>query len=93
MTELKESAYRYVNLALFLFAACCNSIAPQAFVAIAPYTSKLYGVSALEVNMNSMMYSIMFPLVIFPSNFIIEKYGLKVGTLLGMCVFTQGRCF
>lgn len=83
MTELRESAYRYVNLFLFILAGCCNSVAPQAFVAIAPTTSKLYGVSELEVNANSMLYSFMFPFVIFPSNYIIEKYGLKVGSLMG----------
>ena len=93
MTILRESPYRYVNLILFMSASLVNSVAPSAFTAIAPITSELYGVSVLLVNMNNMIYAIMFPLMVFPSNYIIEKYGLKVGTLFGTLIFIQEKCF
>lgn len=72
-----------MNLVLFILAGFCNAVATQAFGAIGPLTRNLYQVSELEVNIVSMCYSIMYPLVIFPSNYIIETYGLKIGTLLG----------
>jgi fucose permease len=66
-----------------MLAGFCNSVATQAFSAIGPGTKNLYGVSELEVNIVTMCFSIMYPFVLFPSNYIIEKFGLKVGTLTG----------
>lgn len=43
--------------------------------------------------MNGLLYSIMYPIVMFPSNFIIEKYGLKIGMLTGKFVIILGEMF
>lgn len=72
-----------MNLVLFILAGFCNSVATQAFSAIGPITRDLYQVSILQVNINSMTNAIMYPFVLFPTNYIIETYGLKVGTLTG----------
>lgn len=85
--EVKPSRYRYINLILFMFAGFCNSIATQAFGAIGPITRDLYQVSELEVNIVSMCNSILYPFILFPSNYVVETFGLKIGTLAGIdCV-------
>lgn len=71
LREVKPSRYRYINLVLFVLAGLCNSVSTQAFSAIAPITHNLYKVSELEVNLVTMTNSIMYPLVLFPTNYII----------------------
>ena len=39
--------------------------------------------SAFEVNMVSLAYMIVYPLVNFPANLIIDDYGLRLGMIIG----------
>lgn len=50
----------------------------------------VYGVSSFEVNMCSIIYMIAFIIVVFPANYILDKYGLKVGVLLGSAFTLAG---
>jgi hypothetical protein len=65
----------------------------QAFSAIGPTTRDLYGVSELEVNINSMINAVIYPFVLFPTNYILEVYGIKMGTLLGSyLMILEAKC-
>ena len=93
MKEIKEDRYRYVNLVLFIMAGCCNNIPPNAFTAVGPTIQEVYHLQELSVNSNNLIYPIMYLILIFPVNYILEVYGLKVGTVIGNKYFIKGEFF
>lgn len=78
---------------LFVLAGCCNNIPPNAFTAVAPTISRVYDIDEIYVNSNNMIYPIMYVIMIFPVNYILETYGLKIGTLIGIYSFILGEAF
>ena len=88
MQSFQPDNYRYINLTLFLLGACVNSFPPQSFSAIAPHTKDLYDVSEIVVNLNSAIYPLMYVFLIFPVNYILDTYGIKLGTLIGTLSLT-----
>ena len=83
MTEIKSSPYRFVNLILFVLASLINSFQGSAFGSIAPIITEVYKVDEIYVNLNGMVYAFMYLIVVFPTNYILHKRGIKFGTLLG----------
>ena len=74
-----------------MLAGLCNTIPSNTFITVGPTIRDVYQVSELVVNANAMIYPLMYILTIFPVNFVLEKYGLKIGTLIGKCVLMQRR--
>jgi MFS family permease len=78
--------YRFVCLVLFFLAALVNSFAPNTFVATAVTARNIYDEPKFIINLNSLAYTIMHPLVLFPANYILDQVGLKFGLNLA-CAF------
>lgn len=64
-------------------AGAINAFPINAFTAIAPIMKRVYEVDEIYVNLNGLIYSIMYIFMVFPVNYILETYGLKIGTLIG----------
>lgn len=80
--EIKPDQYRYVNWILFILAAFCNSIPTQAFAGVAPTVAKVYDISQFAVTIPSLIYPISYIFILIPANYILDKKGLKLGTLI-----------
>ena len=64
-----------------------NSFSPQAAELIIVYKK-----STFVYNLTSLIHMIVHVPVSFPANFIVEKYGTKVGNTIG-CVFALAACW
>lgn len=71
--------YRFVCATLFFVTALVNSFAPNTFVACAEFTTKLYEVERIAINLNSLAYTIMQPIITFPASYVLDQMGLKPG--------------
>lgn len=80
--EIQKDSYRFINLALFVTASVINSTPSQVFSGVSPTIAEIYEVSEVEVNVTSAIYSISFLIMLLPANYIIDKKGLKTGTLI-----------
>ena len=79
---IQEDSYRYVNWALFFFASLINSFPTQAFAAITPIIVDVYDVSEVISTIPSMLFPISYVFLFIPVNYILDKKGLKPGTLI-----------
>jgi fucose permease len=84
---IKPDSYRYVNWILFVLAAFANSIPTQAFSGVSPTISKVYEITQLEATIPSLIYPISYVFLLIPANYILDKKGLKLGTLI--CTFSK----
>ena len=84
MTEIESSPYRYVNLVLFMLAGFCNAFPTNSFSSVGPIIMDVYEVDEIFVNINAMIFGIMYVLCVFPINYILERYGLKIGLAIGI---------
>jgi FLVCR family feline leukemia virus subgroup C receptor-related protein len=58
---------------------------------IAKVTStQTYGVADIWVEMCSLVYMIFYIPVVFPSNYILDKFGLRAGVIIGIGLTTLG---
>mmetsp|Transcript_25736 Transcript_25736/g.45199 ORF Transcript_25736/g.45199 Transcript_25736/m.45199 type:complete len:426 (-) Transcript_25736:950-2227(-) len=83
-TEYREYSSRWLILTLFSLSTISNALM---WVTCAPITEELsdiYGVSEFVVEICSLVYMAAFIPVVFPSNYILDEYGLRVGVLVGM---------
>jgi FLVCR family MFS transporter 7 len=94
--EFKEYRMRWVILLLFCLG---NFGSSMLWVACAPITheladvssTKIYGVSDLLVQLCSVVFMIAFVPVVFPSNYVLDVFGLRSGVLAGsVLTFTGG---
>jgi fucose permease len=63
-------------------AAFSNSIPTQAFSGVAPTISKVYDISQFEATIPSIIYPVSYIFLLIPANYILDKKGLKLGTLI-----------
>lgn len=83
--EVKADSYRYVNWVLFVGAALANSIPTQAFSSVSPIICEVFGVSQFEATVPSILYPLTYVFMLLPANYILDKRGLKLGTLFCTC--------
>jgi fucose permease len=63
---------------------------------VADVVGNAYEISPTEVNTISLVYMGVYLIINFPSNFIIDKYGCRVGVILGTVLTFVGmwiKCF
>jgi fucose permease len=80
--DIKPDPYRYINWALYVLAALINSIPTQAFSGVSPIITDVYAINEFEANLTSLIYPISYIFILLPANYIIDKKGLKLATLL-----------
>ena len=82
--EVKETPFRWVILALYSFSLACNammwiSVSPILSVVSKVINKKTYNVADIWVEMCSLVYMIVYIPIVFPCNYILDVYGLRVG--------------
>jgi len=94
-TDWYQVLKRWYMLGIFAF---CNITIGCAFICFSPLFSlviDIYGVSLFTVNWMTISYCIIYLPMNFPSTYILDKYGLRVGLTIGMLGTTVGlwiRC-
>jgi fucose permease len=93
--EYREYSSRWVMLTLFSLSTVCSFMM---LVTCSPITRQLtnvvliqiYDVPPLAVNACVMVFFAAFIPVVFPSNYVLGKYGLRTGILIGMSLTFAG---
>ena len=84
--EVRETSYRWVILTLYSLGLGCNAML---WITASPITSVIskvtapqtYGVADIWVEMCSLIYMILYIPVVFPSNYVLDVLGLRVGVI------------
>ena len=80
--EVHPLPSRFVNLALFVMACLVNSLPTHTFTPINSIVRSLFGYSKVAIAANTLMFPILHPLLAFFANWILDKYGLRLGVHL-----------
>jgi len=94
-SELQVYGYRWIVLLAFGLINVVLQIHWLAFAPIAQAAQSFYGVSALQIDLFSIVYLAIFIIFCFPSIYIIDHYGLRTSigiaaVLVGVCGLTKG---
>ncbi|KAL4477768.1 hypothetical protein ABPG72_018942 [Tetrahymena utriculariae] len=84
--------YRFFNIGIYILGMMQISIMQNSFAPQANELSVVYGLSSTLYNLTSLVHMIMHVPVSFPANFIVDKYGTKVGNTIA-CVFSLAACW
>lgn len=78
-SEYHEYRYRWVIVALFGLCTMSNAIASNACFPIATKLATTYGVSNAAVNSVAMIFLLVYTIMNFPANYIVDSRGLRIG--------------
>lgn len=81
--EKKAHSYRWVILAFYFVITVGIQIQWLAFASISEISKEFYHVSTLGIDFLSIIYMVVFIVLSLPASYIIDKYGLKEGLLIG----------
>jgi FLVCR family feline leukemia virus subgroup C receptor-related protein len=91
----KEYNYRIIITLLFSVASFINGVCWVVVTPIATFIEKGYGISSQVVALIPMSYLVLYVLVNFPSNWVIDVKGIKKGVMIGATLTCLGcliRC-
>jgi len=74
----REYWYRWVVLALFFATSAVGGMANTTCAPITIQVADIYDLPKIVVEMNMMIYELVFIVVIFPCNYLVDTYGLSV---------------
>lgn len=80
----KVYSYRWVIMAVFMFAAAINQLLWITFAPITSLAAEYYKVSDLSIGLLSMIFMIVYIIVSIPASWIIDKYGIRIGVGIGV---------
>ena len=86
----ETSIYRYFNLFIYIFASLGNSLPPQAFSSINSLVEEKFHYRPVIVTLNTLFFPLLHPIMAFPANWILDKYGMKFGCTLGGVILIIG---
>ncbi|XP_074030376.1 choline/ethanolamine transporter flvcr2a-like [Leptinotarsa decemlineata] len=75
---------RWIILMIYILCTCLSSTQWIEYSIITNVVMKYYDVSASTVDWTSMSFAIMWPILVFPASYIIDKMGLRVAVLIGI---------
>ena len=75
--------YRYIILILYCLMNMTNNVCWISLQPVAPILMKAYDKDATSINLLTLVYVAVSLLLNFPSNFIFDKLGCRVGIILG----------
>lgn len=70
---VKASKKRWLIIALFGYYACINGFQWIEYCSITPIVVKYYNVSTLAVDWTSIMYMALYPFLVIPASYIVDK--------------------
>ena len=74
--------YRHFELTIYCFASMCNQITWISLQPVAGAIQNGYGYGSAAISAIGITYMIVFIIVNYPSNYLIERYGLRIGVSL-----------
>lgn len=94
-TKIKVYGYRWVVLMVFLI---INALMQMQWITFAPITSEavaFYNVPAMQIDLLSLIFMIVYIFISIPASYIIDTKGIRIGigigaTLLGIFGFFKG---
>jgi len=86
----KETKYRFVVIAVYLAAALVNSLPNNTFSGMNSTVETLFGISAVEVTLNTLLFPIVHAILAYPCNWIINRYGIRISYFIGGGLVTGG---
>ncbi|KAI1731627.1 major facilitator superfamily domain-containing protein [Ditylenchus destructor] len=81
--QTRVYAKRYAMLGMFILLSASNAMQWIEYSIIAHIITEYYKVSYAAVDWTSMIYMLMYMLLIFPGSWFLDKYGLRVSVLIG----------
>ena len=81
--SVKLDSRRWGMLVLFTIFVFTGQVQYAGFITIVPQTSRLFHVNHAAVDTLTSLFPAIYVFVVIPSCVVLEKYGLKVGVLLG----------
>jgi hypothetical protein len=90
MAEYKEVPYRFINLFIYIIAALVNSLPVHTFSSINTSVEAVFDYSVAVVTANALIFTILHPIGAFPANWILDKYGSRIGCILGSVFVIAG---
>jgi len=85
MNEKPEKAFAYRWVVLFVFSVI-NAVMQIQWLTFAPVAREarlVYGVSALQIDLLSMIFMGMFILICIPASYVIDTFGMRIGVGFG----------
>lgn len=76
------SDVRWVNLVVFLLASIVNCIPTHTFTPINSTVTSVYSVNKTLVGLNTLLFPISHPLLAFLANWVLDRFGLRVGVTI-----------
>jgi predicted MFS family arabinose efflux permease len=92
----KYSNYRWIVLIIFIFVALVSQLLWLTFAPISSEIEKLYGVTAFDISLLSLVWPLVFVITAIPVGVFIDKKGFKLSVSLGsifLAVFSIVRIF
>jgi len=86
LNDYKIYRYRWVILAVFMFAAAVNQMLWITFAPITSVAVDFYHVSDFQIGLLSMCFMIVYILVSIPASWIIDTYGMRMGVGIGVAL-------
>lgn len=80
---IKTTLYRYVILVLFSAFGFINQMQYVAFATVVRQAEEYFGVSALEVNVLSLIIPVVYVIGVIPGCYVYNQVGLRYGIVLG----------
>ena len=82
-TNIKLYSYRWVVLLAFMFIAAMNQLLWITFAPITSAAAAFYGTSDLMIGLLSMMFMVIYVVLVLPSAWVIDTYGFRVAVGIG----------
>jgi len=95
-TNRNNSSYRWVVLFVFIIIAMLSQLLWLTFAPISSEMSKLFGVSAFDISLLSLVWPLIFVISAIPAGIFIDKKGFKTSVGIGaifLAVFSVLRIF
>ena len=82
-STLSVYSYRWVVLAVFMFAIIMNQLLWISFAPITGEAAAFYGVSDLSIGLLSMSFMVVYILVSIPASWVIDNFGIRTAVGIG----------
>ncbi|KAJ8979451.1 hypothetical protein NQ317_006765 [Molorchus minor] len=81
--SIKAYRRRWLILLIFILYSAANSFQWMEYSIITNIVKRYYNVSSLAVDWTSIIYMAIYPIIVIPVSYIIDKKGLRVAALIG----------
>jgi sugar phosphate permease len=89
-SAVAKSPYRWVVLGLFMLAATANQICWIVFAPITSTAMSFYGVSDIMIGLLSMVFMIVYMIIVLPSAWMIDTGGFRAAVGIGIALTAVG---